>query len=86
MKCYRLIASRDLLLRQQKHWSIFAFTRRELKRIIAHSPDNHAASIRILKKLGMQQIGRDENLPKWELKLESRQFLQINSQLITHNF
>ncbi|MEH2301570.1 GNAT family N-acetyltransferase [Nostoc sp.] len=86
MKCYRLIASRDLLLRQQKHWSIFAFTRRELKRIIAQSPDNHAASIRILKKLGMQQIGRDENLPKWELKLESRQFLQINSQLITHNF
>ncbi|MEH2141592.1 MAG: GNAT family N-acetyltransferase [Nostoc sp.] len=52
----------------------FAFTRRELKRIIAQSPDNHAASIRILKKLGMQQIGRDENLPKWELKLESRQF------------
>ena len=86
MKCYRLIASRDLLLRQQKHWSIFAFTRRELKRIIAQSPDNHAASIRILKKLGMQQIGRDENLPKWELKLESSQFLQINSQLITHNF
>ncbi|MEH2118492.1 hypothetical protein [Nostoc sp.] len=53
MKCYRLIASMDLLLRQQKHWSTFAFTRRELKRIIAQSPDNHAASIRILKKLGM---------------------------------
>ena len=31
----------------------FAFTRRELKRIIAQSPDNHAASIRILEKLGM---------------------------------
>ncbi|MBG1270848.1 GNAT family N-acetyltransferase [Nostoc sp. WHI] len=51
----------------------FAFTQRELKRIIAHSPDDHAASIRILEKLGMQQIGRDENLLKWELKLESRQ-------------
>ncbi|MEH2252035.1 GNAT family N-acetyltransferase [Nostoc sp.] len=50
----------------------FAFTQSELKRIIAHFPDNHAASIRILEKLGMQQIGRDENLPKWELKLESR--------------
>ncbi|MEH2419610.1 MAG: GNAT family N-acetyltransferase [Nostoc sp.] len=50
----------------------FAFTQSELKRIIAHSPDNHPASIRILEKLGMQQIGRDENLLKWELKLESR--------------
>ncbi|MEH2277125.1 MAG: GNAT family N-acetyltransferase [Nostoc sp.] len=52
----------------------FAFTLRELKRIIAQSSDNHGASIRILKKLGMEQIGRDENLLKWELKLESRQF------------
>ncbi|MHC5736950.1 GNAT family N-acetyltransferase [Nostoc sp.] len=50
----------------------FALTQPELKRIIAHSPDDHAASIRILEKLGMQQIGRDENLLKWELKLESR--------------
>ncbi|MEH2408735.1 GNAT family N-acetyltransferase [Nostoc sp.] len=51
----------------------FAFSGRELKRIIAHSPDDHVASIRILEKLGMQEIGRDENLLKWELKLESRQ-------------
>lgn len=50
----------------------FAFTQPELKRIIAHSPDDHAASIRILEKLGMQRIGRDENLLKWQLKLESR--------------
>lgn len=50
----------------------FAFTQPELKRIIAHSPDDHTASIRILEKLGMQQIARDENLLKWELKLESR--------------
>ncbi|MFN6535450.1 MAG: GNAT family N-acetyltransferase [Nostoc sp. EkiNYC01] len=50
----------------------FAFTQPELKRIISHSPDVHAASIRILEKLGMQQIARDENLIKWELKLESR--------------
>ncbi|MHC5774595.1 GNAT family N-acetyltransferase [Nostoc sp.] len=51
----------------------FAFSQRELKKIIAHSPDDHTASIRILEKLGMQEIGRDENLLKWELKLESRQ-------------
>ncbi|MBW4422915.1 MAG: GNAT family N-acetyltransferase [Nostoc desertorum CM1-VF14] len=50
----------------------FAFTQPELKRIIAHSPDDHVASIRILEKLGMQQIARDENLLTWELKLESR--------------
>ncbi|MBG1242492.1 GNAT family N-acetyltransferase [Nostoc sp. NZL] len=50
----------------------FAFTQQELKRIIAHTPDDHVASIRILEKLGMQQIARDENLLKWELKLESR--------------
>ncbi|MCC5606141.1 GNAT family N-acetyltransferase [Nostoc sp. CHAB 5834] len=48
----------------------FTFTQQELKRIIAHSPDDHVASIRILEKLGMQQIARDENLLKWELKLE----------------
>ncbi|NEU78224.1 GNAT family N-acetyltransferase [Nostoc sp. UIC 10630] len=51
----------------------FAFTGRELKRIITHSPDGRVASVRILKKLGMQQIPRDGNLLKWELKLESRQ-------------
>jgi [ribosomal protein S5]-alanine N-acetyltransferase len=50
----------------------FAFTQLELKRIIAHSPEDHVASIRILEKLGMQQIAKDENLLKWELKLESR--------------
>ncbi|MFS0519130.1 GNAT family N-acetyltransferase [Nostoc sp. UIC 10607] len=50
----------------------FTFTQQELKRIIAHTPDDHVASIRILKKLGMQQIARNENLLKWELKLESR--------------
>ncbi|WP_392530935.1 GNAT family N-acetyltransferase [Nostoc sp. C117] len=52
----------------------FAFTQPELKKIIAHSPDDLSASIRILEKLGMQQIARDENLLKWELKLQSRQF------------
>jgi [ribosomal protein S5]-alanine N-acetyltransferase len=50
----------------------FAFTQPELKRIIAHSPEDHVASIRILEKLGMQQISKDENLLEWELKLESR--------------
>jgi ribosomal-protein-alanine N-acetyltransferase len=52
----------------------FAFTQPELKRIIAHSPDDLTASIRILEKLGMQRISRDESLLEWELKLESRQF------------
>jgi [ribosomal protein S5]-alanine N-acetyltransferase len=42
----------------------FAFTQPELKRIIAHSPNDHVASIRILEKLGMQQFTRDENLLK----------------------
>ncbi|YAF95778.1 MAG: GNAT family N-acetyltransferase [Nodularia sp. CChRGM 3473] len=51
----------------------FAFTQAELKRIISHSPDDHAASMRLLEKLGMQQIDRNENIWKWELKLESRQ-------------
>ncbi|MFN6515405.1 MAG: GNAT family N-acetyltransferase [Nostoc sp. CreGUA01] len=46
----------------------FAFTQPELQRIIAHSPDNHTASIRILEKLGMQEIDRNENLIKWELR------------------
>jgi [ribosomal protein S5]-alanine N-acetyltransferase len=50
----------------------FAFTQPELQRIIAHSPDDHTASIRILEKLGMRQISQNENLLKWELKLESR--------------
>ncbi|WP_375512475.1 GNAT family N-acetyltransferase [uncultured Nostoc sp.] len=50
----------------------FAFTEQELNRIIAHSPEDHVASIRILEKLGMQQIAKDENLLEWELKLESR--------------
>ncbi|MDF5707357.1 MAG: GNAT family N-acetyltransferase [Nostoc sp. S4] len=50
----------------------FAFTQPELTRIISHSPDNHVASLRILEKLGMQEISRDENLIKWELKLGSR--------------
>ncbi|MDZ8227655.1 GNAT family N-acetyltransferase [Nostoc sp. ChiVER01] len=50
----------------------FAFTQPELKRIIAHSPEDHVASIRILEKLEMQQIAKDENLLEWELKLESR--------------
>lgn len=50
----------------------FAFTQPELKRIIAHSPEDHVASIRILEKLGMQQISKGENLLEWELKLESR--------------
>ncbi|MEH1910585.1 MAG: hypothetical protein V7L05_04485 [Nostoc sp.] len=41
--------------------------------ITRNKSDDHTASIRILEKLGMQEIGRDENLLKWELKLESRQ-------------
>ncbi|MDZ8104641.1 MAG: GNAT family N-acetyltransferase [Nostoc sp. DedQUE12a] len=50
----------------------FTFTQPQLKSIISHSPNDHVASIRILEKLGMQQVERNENLIKWELKLESR--------------
>ncbi len=46
----------------------FAFTQPELKRIISHSPGDHVASIRILEKLGMQEVDRNENLIKWELR------------------
>jgi len=49
----------------------FAFTQPQLQRIIAHCPDDHAVSIHILAKLGMQLISRDANLLKWELKLKS---------------
>lgn len=49
----------------------FAFTQPKLQKIIAHCPDDHAISIHILKKLGMQLIGREANLLKWELKLKS---------------
>ncbi|QMS88100.1 hypothetical protein HUN01_11040 [Nostoc edaphicum CCNP1411] len=34
--------------------------------------NDRTASICILEKFGMQQIGRDENLLKLELKLKSR--------------
>jgi ribosomal-protein-alanine N-acetyltransferase len=55
----------------------WAFTQPELKRIIAYCPQDHFASIRILEKLGMQQLGtvNVSDFPfgpvfKWELKIE----------------
>ncbi|MCM0593957.1 MAG: GNAT family N-acetyltransferase [Gloeotrichia echinulata DVL01] len=56
----------------------FAFTQPELKRIIAHCPENIPASIRILEKLGMQhlEIFDTNDYPtapmlKWQMTLES---------------
>lgn len=57
----------------------FAFTQLAAKKIIAHSPIDNAASIRVLEKLGMQNVekmkGTDTpglEVYKWELTLESR--------------
>lgn len=55
----------------------WAITQPNLKRIIAHSPQDHTASIRILEKLGLQQLGT-VNLPdypdalvfKWQLSID----------------
>ncbi|OKH52571.1 GNAT family N-acetyltransferase [Calothrix sp. HK-06] len=57
----------------------FAFTQLAAKEIIAYTPTNNAASIRVLEKLGMQNVekmkGTDTpglEVYKWELTLESR--------------
>ncbi|WYL93073.1 MAG: GNAT family N-acetyltransferase [Gloeotrichia echinulata IR180] len=56
----------------------FAFTQPELKRIIAHCPENIPASIRILEKLGMQHLETFDTddyptapMLKWQMTLES---------------
>lgn len=56
----------------------FAFTQPELKTIIAHSPKDIPASIRILEKLGMQHVETFEMddypsapMLKWQMTLES---------------
>ena len=48
----------------------WAFKQPEISRIIADCHLDNSASIRILEKLAMQQIGRNETLPEWELKKE----------------
>ncbi|RUT04448.1 N-acetyltransferase [Dulcicalothrix desertica PCC 7102] len=57
----------------------FAFTQLAAKKIIAHTPIDNVASIRVLEKLGMQNVekmkGTDTlglEVYKWELTLESR--------------
>lgn len=58
----------------------WAFNQPALKRIIAHSPQNNTASIRILEKLGMQRLKQSVENPdlpevkvfKWELTIQSR--------------
>ncbi len=52
----------------------FAFTQLEVLRIIAHTPENHLASIRVVEKLGMQNVETvtvsdlpGVNVFKWEL-------------------
>lgn len=57
----------------------FAFTQLAAKKIIAHTPIDNVASIRVLEKLGMQNVEKMEGtdtpgleVHKWELTLESR--------------
>jgi [ribosomal protein S5]-alanine N-acetyltransferase len=52
----------------------FAFTQLETLRIIAHTPEDNIASIRVVEKLGMQNVGTvtvsdlpGVNVFKWEL-------------------
>jgi [ribosomal protein S5]-alanine N-acetyltransferase len=56
----------------------FAFTQLEAKKIIAHTPEDNVASIQIMEKLEMRNLGIVEvpDLPgmkvfRWELTLES---------------
>jgi [ribosomal protein S5]-alanine N-acetyltransferase len=56
----------------------FAFTQLQIKQINAYTPKDNVASIQIMKKLGMQNLGlvKLSNIPavpmlKWELRLES---------------
>ncbi|MDZ7960799.1 MAG: GNAT family N-acetyltransferase [Aulosira sp. DedQUE10] len=56
----------------------FAFTQPELKRIIAHAPQDILASCRILEKLGMEHLETFDSpdyptapLLKWQMTLES---------------
>ncbi|MBD2665023.1 putative Acetyltransferase [Richelia sinica FACHB-800] len=57
----------------------FAFTQSELKRIIAHCPQDNLGSMRILEKLGMQLLENFDSpeyprapMMKWEITLESK--------------
>ncbi len=56
----------------------FAFTQLEIKKVTAHTPEDNAASIQIMEKLGMQNLGIEvSNSPgvkafRWEMTLESR--------------
>lgn len=57
----------------------FAFTQLDAKKIIAHTPLDNIASIRVLEKIGMQNIEKIAvpdtlglEVYKWELTLESR--------------
>ncbi len=56
----------------------FAFKQLQIKKIIAHTPKDNVASIQIMEKLGMQNLGLVEftDIPdvpmlKWELTIES---------------
>ena len=45
----------------------WAFTQDEVKRIVAECVSDNPGSIRILEKLGMQQVSQVKNILRWEL-------------------
>lgn len=57
----------------------FAFTQLGAKKIIAHTPQDNVASIRVVEQLGMQNLGvvqlpdiPNVTMLKWEITLESK--------------
>ena len=45
----------------------WAFHSDEVKKIIAECLQDNSPSIKVLEKLGMRQIGSEDNMLKWEM-------------------
>jgi ribosomal-protein-alanine N-acetyltransferase len=45
----------------------WAFSRPEVKRVIANCLQDNHASIRVLEKLGMKRLGMEDGMLKWEI-------------------
>ncbi|WP_262175969.1 GNAT family N-acetyltransferase [Saccharococcus sp. Marseille-Q5394] len=45
----------------------WAFGSGQVKRVIAECLQDNSASIKVLGKLGLRQIGREDNMLKWEM-------------------
>ncbi|KAA0948753.1 GNAT family N-acetyltransferase [Sporosarcina sp. ANT_H38] len=46
----------------------WAFASQRVDRVIAECLDDNYASIKVLKKLGMEEVGKEDNMIKWELQ------------------